>query len=488
MDLSKYIGETTTCDKKLKLEEKKPKSWLKSVSAFANTKGGVLIFGVSDDGVLVGLDNYQKDSEIISEIIKTRLDPVPNIELTIFSEDNKNFIVVHIESGMETPYYVIEGGSRTAYTRIGNESVPATSSNLKNLILKGMKQSYDTLITNIPKRDASFTRLMAEYRSRTGKTFEDKDLYSFGLVNKDDILTNAGALFADEHLIYQSRVFCTRWNGLDKASGLMEALDDREFEGGLLYLLDSAINFVKSNTKKMWRKGARYRVEYPEYPERSVTEAIVNALIHREYTLMGSEVHIDIYDDRLEIYSPGGMFDGTVVQEQNLYDISSTRRNPVISDLFSRMNLMERRGSGLRKIIEAYQKEENYADELKPKFISTHSNFRVVMPNLNYKMILDKVQNEDQNKGEQNKQNKDFNAIYEDEKEVQNKGEKINISSRQELIILLLKDKPQITILEVSKKLKLSKSTIERELNYLKKHNLIEYEGSSKKGCWKVLY
>ncbi len=180
-----------------------------------------LIFGISDDEVLVGLKNYQKDSEIISEIIKTRLDPVPNIDLKIFSEDNKNFIVVHIETGMETPYYVIEGGSRTAYIRIGNESVPATSSSLKNLVLKGMEQSYDTLITNIPKRDASFTRLIAEYHSRTGKTFEDKDLYSFGLVNKDDFLTNAGALFADEHLIYQSRVFCTRWNGLDKASGLM---------------------------------------------------------------------------------------------------------------------------------------------------------------------------------------------------------------------------------------------------------------------------
>ncbi len=484
MDLSKYIGETTNYDKKLKLEERKPKSWLKSISAFANTNGGVLIFGISDDEVLVGLDNYQKDSELISEVIKTRLDPVPNIDLKIFSKDDKNFIVVRVESGMETPYYVIEGGSRTAYIRIGNESVPATSFNLKNLVLKGIKKSYDTLITNIPKRDASFTRLIAEYHSRTGKTFEDKDLYSFGLVNKDNILTNAGALFADEHLIYQSRVFCTRWNGLDKASGLIEALDDREFEGGLLYLLDSAINFVKSNTKKMWRKGARYRVEYPEYPERSVTEAIVNALIHREYTLMGAEVHIDIYDDRLEIYSPGGMFDGTVVQEQNLYDISSTRRNPVISDLFSRMNLMERRGSGLRKIIEAYESEENYTEDMKPKFLSTHSNFRVVMYNLNYKKFT--IDDENKNVGKENveKQGFDSNVVKDVVKDV------VKENSREERlykIVELMKKNKEITIDILAAELSINTRTVQRDIKMLQDDGIIERVGGRKDGYWQIL-
>ncbi|PIE77074.1 MAG: AAA family ATPase [Clostridiales bacterium] len=484
MDLSKYIGETTTYDKKLKLEEKKPKSWLKSVSAFANTKGGCLIFGLEEDNTVVGLEDYQKDSEVISEIIKTRLDPVPNIDLKIFSEDDKHFIVVHIESGMETPYYVIEGGSRTAYTRIGNESAPATSSNLKNLVLKGMKQSYDTLITNIPKRDASFTRLIAEYHSRTGKSFEDKDLYSFGLVNKDDILTNAGALFADENLIYQSRVFCTRWNGLDKASGLMEALDDRELEGGLLYLLDSAINFVKSNTKKMWRKGARYRVEYPEYPERSITEAIVNALIHREYTLMGAEVHIDIYDDRIEIYSPGGMFDGTVVQEQNLYDISSTRRNPVISDLFSRMNLMERRGSGLRKIVEAYQNEENYTEDMKPKFLSTHSNFRVVMYNLNYKKVMIEAENKNVGKENAHKQGFDINVVKDVVKDV------VKENSREERlskIVDLMKKNKEITIDILATELSINTRTVQRDIKMLQDDGIIERVGGRKDGYWQIL-
>ena len=87
----------------------------------------------------------------------------------------------------------------------------------------------------------------------------------------------------------------------------------------------------------------------PDYPERAIQEVLVNAIIHRDYAVIGSEIHIDIYDDRIEIYSPGGMFDGSFIQEQNIMEISSLRRNPIIADLFNRVHLMERRGSGLKK-------------------------------------------------------------------------------------------------------------------------------------------
>lgn len=117
---------------------------------------------------------------------------------------------------------------------------------------------------------------------------------------------------------------------------------------------------------------------------RAIQEALVNALIHRDYSEIGSEVHIDMYDDRLEIYSPGGMFDGTFIQEQNPYQISSKRRNPIIADIFSRMNLMERRGSGLKKILDSYQTQEKYSEDLKPEFRSTQSSFFIILKNLNY--------------------------------------------------------------------------------------------------------
>ena len=388
MDLSKYIGEGTLYDKKEKLEINKPKSWLKTVSAFANGLGGTLIFGISDKDEIIGLDNYKKDSENISEIIKTKIEPLPKVTLKHYLIEDKNIIILFVHSGKETPYYFTEGGHQTAYIRLGNESIPAKNNDLINLILKGKNRSYDSLETNIKKDNVSFTKLKSLYYLKTGNEFTDSDLESFGLVNKDSFLTNAGALLADEPIIKHSRIFCTRWNGLDMTSGIEEALNDSEFEGSILLLLQNAENFIKVNTKKKWKKGNESRIEMPDYPERAIQEVLVNAIIHRDYAVIGSEIHIDIYDDRIEIYSPGGMFDGSFIQEQNIMEISSLRRNPIIADLFNRVHLMERRGSGLKKIISSYQNAINYTREKEVEFKSTQKDFKVILKNLNYKVAI----------------------------------------------------------------------------------------------------
>lgn len=114
-------------------------------------------------------------------------------------------------------------------------------------------------------------------------------------------------------------------------------------------------------------------------------------MIHRDYTILGSEVHIDIYDDRLTIYSPGGMADGTRVQERDISNISSTRRNPVLADIFGRLGYMERQGSGFKKITEAYYAAHNYRAELEPKFYSDSVSFQVTLYNLNYNVSAEKV-------------------------------------------------------------------------------------------------
>lgn len=388
MNLSKYIGEGTLYDKKEKLETNKPKSWLKTVSAFANGIGGALIFGISDKEEIIGLDNYKKDSENISEIIKTKIEPLPKVTLKHYLIEDKNIIILFVHSGKETPYYFTEGGHQTAYIRLGNESIPAKNSDLINLILKGKNRSYDSLGTDIKKDNVSFTKLKSLYYLKTGNEFTDSDLESFGLVNKDNFLTNAGALLADEPIIKHSRIFCTRWNGLDMTSGIEEALNDNEFEGSILLLLQNAENFIKVNTKKKWKKGNESRIEMPDYPERAIQEVLVNAIIHRDYAIIGSEIHIDIYDDRIEIYSPGGMFDGSFIQEQNIMEISSLRRNPIIADLFNRVHLMERRGSGLKKIISSYQNAINYTQEKEVEFKSTQKDFKVILKNLNYKVAI----------------------------------------------------------------------------------------------------
>lgn len=391
MTISKYIGEVTEYDKKIALEEKKPKSWLKSVSAFANCRGGDLFFGVANDDTLVGLENAQEVSEKISEFLKTRMDPIPETNMEIHEEDGKRFIILKILSGIETPYYYVGDGSRIAFIRVGNESVPAGAIELKRLVLRGSNTTFDSLTSRYLYEKYAFTKLRSVYRQRTGKELTESDFVSFGLIGDNGMLTNAGALLADESPMRHSRIFCTRWNGLDKASGVMEAIDDAEYSGSLISLLQDGENFVKHNTKTRWKKIPNGRIEMPDIPERAAFECIVNGLIHRDYLELGSEVHIDIFDDRMEIYSPGGMFDGSFVQDLDTDHVPSRRRNPVIADIFSRMNYMERRGSGFKKIKDDYRREVNYHPELEPKFYSDATSFWVTLYNLNYNVPVEKV-------------------------------------------------------------------------------------------------
>ena len=197
----------------------------------------------------------------------------------------------------------------------------------------------------------------------------------------DGYLTNAGALFADDCWLSQSRLYCTRWDGLEKS----DAINDAEYKGNILLLLREAMNFVKSNTKKGWEKLPDGRKNKPEYAERAVLEAMVNHFIHRDYTVMGGEVHLDIYDDRIAVTSPGGMYSGQQVQDVPLEDISSLRRNPVLADVMAQLDYMEKRGSGLKRICNETKALEAYKDDRRPVFKSSPSQFMTIIYSVDYK-------------------------------------------------------------------------------------------------------
>ena len=382
--IDRWIAEATECDFKVALEVKKPKSWLKSVSAFANGIGGTLFFGIDNDRNVIGLADAQTDAEAISRLIKERITPYPNFILAPERENGKDLLVLTVSAGRTTPYYYKADGLMEAYIRIGNESVIAPDYVLNQLILKGMNRTYDALTSEYDFKDYAFSKLRERYKVWTGNSMEDKLFDSFDIRDNHGKLTNAGALLADDSPVRHSRLFCTRWNGLDKSGGIVDALDSAEYSGSLIILLNEGVGFVKRNMKTRWKKTANSRIEMPDYCERSVFEALVNALIHRDYLILGSEVHIDIYDDRLTISSPGGMADGTRIQERDISNISSTRRNPVLADVFARLGYMERQGSGFKKITEAYYAAHNYRAELEPKFYSDGTSFQVTLYNLNY--------------------------------------------------------------------------------------------------------
>lgn len=397
--INRWIAEATECDFKVALETKKPKSWLKSVSAFANGVGGTLFFGIRDDREIIGLEDAQADAEAISRLIKERITPFPDFILVPERENGKDLLVLTVSPGRATPYYYKADGVMEAYIRMGNESVIAPNYVLNQLLLKGMNRTYDALISEYDFKDYAFSKMREQYKTWTGNSMEDKLFESFEMRDTNGRLTNAGALLADQSPVRHSRLFCTRWNGLDKSGGMVDALDSAEYSGSLIILLNEGVGFVKRNMKTRWKKTANSRIEMPDYCERSVFEALVNALIHRDYTVLGSEVHIDIYDDRLTIHSPGGMADGTRIQERDISNVSSTRRNPVLADIFGRLGYMERKGSGFKKITETYYAAHNYRDELEPKFYSDASSFQVTLYNLNYGTSVSaaKVTIEDEN-------------------------------------------------------------------------------------------
>ena len=480
VDILKLIGEATTYDKKEKIERNKPKSWLKSVSAFANGEGGTLIFGISDDNEIIGLTNAEEDAEFISEAIKTKLDPIPTIDLKFKELNGKKLIFLYVNEGQETPYYYIGDKQRLAYVRIGNESVIADRIQLKQLVMKGSGRTYDSLPSSYKFENMAFTKLKSVHYKRLQRSFEDSEFVSWGILDEAGKLTNAGALLADDSPMRQSRIFCTRWNGLTMTNGLGEAIDDIELEGSVIGQLQDAVTFIRNNSHKRWWKENDHREELPDYPERAVTETVANAIIHRDYMQMGSEIHVDMYDDRLEIYSPGGMMDGKLIQQLNPLTVPSKRRNPLLADFFSRLGLMERRGSGMRKIIDAYKQYEHLTTYHAPEFNSNSSEFHVTLWNLNY------VEEEE---SEFLKEKKEFlkgpDEFLKGKKEFL-KDEKEFLKVKR-MIYKMVSTNPQITVAKMSVTIGLSDRQVRKYIKKMTDLNLIIREGGRKNGSWKII-
>ena len=473
LDIKSLIGEATAYDKKQILEVRRPKSWLKSVSAFANGEGGVLIFGISDDGYVLGLADAEGDAEKISEEIKSKLDPVPAVKLELKEADGKKLVLLHVYPGQETPYYYIGDKQRLAFVRIGNESVVADRIQLKSLVLKGAGRTYDSLPSIYRFEDMAFTKLRSVHYKRLQRSFEDSEFVSWGIVDENGNLTNAGALLADESPIRQSRIFCTRWNGLDMTNGLGEAIDDVELEGCVSGQLQDAVSFVRNNSRKKWWKESDHREELPDYPERAVTEAIANAIIHRDYMQLGSEIHIDMYDDRMEIYSPGGMMDGRLIQQLNPLTVPSKRRNPLLADFFSRLGLMERRGSGMKKIINTYRRYKRLSDYHAPEFTSNASEFHVTLWNLNFEG--------NDNNTPTDKESQEVEFIKEP---IEFTKEFIK-ASRQ--IYKLISMNPKVSTVQMADSMGLSTRQVLKYLKRLQELNKIARVGGRKMGEWKII-
>ncbi|MCQ2316556.1 MAG: putative DNA binding domain-containing protein [Bacteroidales bacterium] len=482
LDIRQLIGEATEYDKKQAVEVKKPKSWCKSVSAFANGIGGKLVWGIADDDTLLGLADAKGDSEKISETIKSHIDPIPDFKLSFAKWEDKEFVILDVMPGDQTPYYYIGDGQMQAFVRVGNESVVASVAKHKELVLKGSNVSYDSQVSRWRFEDMAFTVLRATYFKRTNRSFEDSDYESFGIVNEKGELTNAGALLADYSPVRHSRLFCTRWNGVDKANGVMDALDDEEYSGSLVTLLQAGMDFVRRNSKKAWRKTPDNRLEFPEYPERAVEEGLVNALIHRNYLELGSEIHIDMYDDRLEIFSPGGLMDGGSIKDMDVMNMASRRRNPVLADVFNRLKYMERRGSGFKKIISAYKEHEGYKEGFDPAFSTPWDSFVLTLPKFNVDGIEGVYISNGDDAGDINEQGGQKGDFTETLQKLYR-----NLTQTDRKIIELILSDNFITTTQMAAQIGKSRQTIATRMKELQERGIVKRNGPDNGGFWEIV-
>ena len=434
--------------------------YLEWICGYANAQGGTLYIGVDDDGNVKGLD---------SKIIKRLLEDIPNKITAAFGmtcdvnerkKDKKKYIQIVVRKS-KLPLNL----HGRYYYRTGSVKKEITGFELTEFIIKSTGTSYDEMISDTPRDRLTFDALETKYRKATRKAIElDNDLISFRLMQEAGQMTNAGVLLADQWNIHHSRVFCTRWNGLEKAGSVQDALDDDEFTGSVLTIFDSTMAFIKKNSQKGWRKDKDQRIELPDYPERAIEEGIVNALIHRSYLQTGAHSQVDIYDDRLVITNPGGMFDGSEVQLLDLRHVPSKLRNPILADMFGRLRLMERRGSGFKKILDAYEAEERYTEELMPEFYTDGYNFFLTLWNLNY--AYNKAQIKAQVKAQTKAQN---NAVDD-----------------REHLLLLIRENPSITQTELAEIMNRSRRSVQSLMKKLIEDGVIERIGSKKKGTWLV--
>lgn len=425
---------------------------------------GYIIFGVEDGTKkIVGVKDIKKSYEEVSNRIKTRIDPsiIPTVD--IVDVEGKKLIVVKIIPGGHTPYYYVNKGTRTAYIRKGDQDCEANSTELNELILRGRNQGWDELVTDNLYKDFTFEKLKKYFEDIKDYKIEKEDLGSFGLLNGEK-LTNAALLYSDQNPVVGSFISCTRWDGLDKLS----AKDDIEFYGSILDQIDNAMEFIKKHMSNGWVKegGKLARRTIPEYDLDAMREAIINAEAHRSYLMRGTNVELAFYDDRIEIVSCGTIGNGKTLEEL-LKRPTSQRRNQLVCDIFSRLDFMERRGSGIKKILLAYEN-----DEKKPKFEIIGDIFIVTFYSRLYRNV------------ERNDDNVDTNVERNVEEKIKEKYPELSNISIE--ILNLLEKNNYLKQNEIAETLSKAPNTIYRNIKVLKDMGIIERVGSTKKGYWRI--
>ncbi len=420
----------------------------KEIIAFANCDGGKLYIGVRDDGTVIGLDNADSVSLQISNMVRDAIKP----DITMFLhyetivENGKNVVVVDIQRGTDRPYYLAKKGMRPegVYVRQGYSSVPATDTAIRRMIKETDGDRFEAM--RCLNQDLTFEATKKEFELR--KTdFGPQQMRTLKLIDQDGLYSNLALLLSDQ-CVHTIKVAV--FQGTDQTI----FKDRREFTGSLMQQMNEVYDFIDFRNQTRATIEKLYRVDVRDYPEVAVREALLNLLVHRDYSFSAS-AFISIYEDRIEFVSIGGLMPG--IDLEDVMVGISVCRNQDLANVFYRLHLIEAYGTGMGKIMKAYE-----SMQVKPVIETTKNAFKIILPNINAKYETENATV---------KTKSDTPVTVHTEKE---------LSDEEEKILEYARKYGAITRNDVIELLEVSASTAARVIRKMVKTNLLEQKGKAR--------
>lgn len=338
----------------------------KEVIAFANTDGGVLYIGIDNDGNAVGLNNVDDEYTRITNGIRDAILPDVTMFVKYTIQENK-VVRITISEGTNKPYYLRSKGLKPngVYVRQGTSSVQASSEQIRQMIKDSDGDDFESMRSI--EQELTFTSAAAAFESY-GVDFLEEKYLALGMIHKNDgLFTNLALLMSDQcqHSI-KVAVFGDDENTTFK--------DNREFKGSIFKQIDEAFRYIMlSNRTSSVFKGLE-RIDKSDYPEAALREALLNSVVHRDYSYSGSII-ININDKQMEFVSIGGLLPGLTADD--IRSGISQPRNKNLAEVFHRLKLIEAYGTGIRRIYKLY---ENCS--VQPRIEVTHNTFKMILPNM----------------------------------------------------------------------------------------------------------
>lgn len=339
----------------------------KEVIAFANTNGGILYIGIDNDGNAVGLSDVDNEYTRITNGIRDAITPDVTIFVGFAIQDNK-VVRITVNEGTNKPYYLKKKGLKPSgvFVRQGTSSVPASSEQIRQMIKESDGDTFEE--NRSLEQELTFHSAKNTFRLY-GVEFSSEKYRTLGITQKkDDIYTNLALILSDQ---------CSHTTKIAVFSdeARTKFRDSKEFDGSVFRQFENTVNYLALCNKTISVIKGLVRTDKQDYPEEAIREALLNALIHRDYSFSGSTI-INVTDYKMEFISLGGLVSG--LSPNDIRSGISQPRNKNLAEVFHRLRLIESYGTGIRRIFNLYADCPN-----SPQIEVTENTFKIMLPNMN---------------------------------------------------------------------------------------------------------